>query len=143
MKVKSILSAIDPLTVLIAILVAAFAYYLYLSLTGFNVKPYNMEGFEGADADAELYFVYATWCPHCKDILPAMKELAAKSPIDVDGKKIAVVLVESEEKEVIAALPVKVEGFPTFFLKKADGSVKEYHGDRTKAGLLEFIGQEM
>ena len=129
-------------TILIVVLAIAFAYYLYMSFRGFNVQPYNMEGFENG-ADGELYFVYATWCPHCKGVLPAMKDLAARSPIAVGDKKVAVVLVESEEKEKIAALPMKVEGFPTFFLKKADGSVKEYHGERDEAGLLEFINSEM
>jgi thiol-disulfide isomerase/thioredoxin len=138
MKFPKVIAGINPVTVILIVLVAALAYYLYSVATAFDVKPY--EGFEnGAAADGELYFVYATWCPHCKDVLPAMKELAAKSPIDVDGKKVRVVLVESEEKDKIAALPMKVEGFPTFFLKKADGSVNEYHGERTAPALIEFI----
>ena len=109
---------------------------------------YTTEGFtasagaKGA-ADADLYFVYATWCPHCKSVLPAMKELSEKSPIDVDGKKVNVVLVESEEKDAIRALPVKIEGFPTFFLKKSDGSVHEYNGERSAPALLEFVKEAL
>jgi thiol-disulfide isomerase/thioredoxin len=140
-KLSKMVASIDITTALVILFVAALAYYIYLSFNRFEVQPYNMEGF--ADADAELYFVYATWCPHCKTVLPAMKELAAKSPIDVDGKKVGVVLVESEEKEKIAGLPVKIEGFPTFFLKKADGTVMEYNGEREPEALLAFVKESL
>jgi thiol-disulfide isomerase/thioredoxin len=143
-KLSKLVASIDITTALVILLVAAFAYYIYLSFNNFDVKPYNYaEGFAGPAADAELYFVYATWCPHCKGVLPAMKELAAKSPVDIDGKKVAVVLVESEEKEKIASLPMKIEGFPTFFLKKADGTVREYNGEREAAALLDFVKESL
>jgi thiol-disulfide isomerase/thioredoxin len=129
----------DPLTIIVILLVIAVVLYIYMSMNSYKVQPYE-EGFNGSAAtDGDLYFVYATWCPHCKTILPEIKNLAAKSPIDVAGKKVGVVMVESEEKEKIAALPIKVEGFPTFFFKKADGTVSEYHGERNVDGLMEFI----
>jgi thiol-disulfide isomerase/thioredoxin len=129
--------SIRPLTVILVLVVIVLSYYAY--------KMYATEGFTASAGatDADLYFVYATWCPHCKGVLPAMKELSEKSPIDVDGKKVNVVLVESEEKDAIRALPVKIEGFPTFFLKKTDGSVHEYNGERSAPALLEFVKEAL
>jgi thiol-disulfide isomerase/thioredoxin len=122
------------MTLALLAVIGVLAYVAYTMYYGRRA-----EGFAGEAADADLYFVYATWCPHCKDVLPAMKELEAKSPISVGDKKVRVVLVESEEKDKIRELPVKVEGFPTFFLKKADGSVHEYNGERSAPALLEFV----
>lgn len=98
----------------------------------------GVEGFAGAEPS--LYFVYATWCPHCKGVLPKMKEAQAAGPLNIGGKKVAVEIIESEEKDRIKALGVPVEGYPTFFYG-APGALQEYPGgERTLEALKAWIG---
>ncbi len=96
------------------------------------------EGFSAA-ADGTFYVVYASWCPHCKDILPAMQAMQASGPMNVNGKTVAFKLVESEEKEELAKLP-KVSGFPTMLFKPASGEFQEYPGDRDEKSIKAWIG---
>jgi thiol-disulfide isomerase/thioredoxin len=104
-----------------------------------QVRPYDpYEGFEDSKKP-KLIFVYATWCPHCKTILPEMQELEKQSPVKIGNKEVVVELIESEEKEKINALGRKIEGFPTFLLQTAEGTLKEYQGERTRDAIVKFV----
>ena len=108
-----------------------------------QVRPYDpYEPFEDA-AKPKLIFVYATWCPHCKDILPEMQDLEKKSPIKIGKKEVVVELIESEEKEKINGLGRKINGFPTFLLQTADGTLNEYQGERTRDAIVSFIANSI
>lgn len=129
-------------TKLIMILLAVLIVGSYLA-TRYTVRRAvwgpsgnSMEGFAG---EPSLYFVYATWCPHCKGVLPKMKEAQAAGPLNIGGKKVTVEIIESEEKDRIKALGVPVEGYPSFFYG-TPGSVQEYPGgERTIEGLKAWI----
>ncbi len=96
----------------------------------------SAEGFQGQPS---LYFVYATWCPHCKGVLPKMQEAQAAGPLTIGGKKVPVEIIESEEKARIKALGVPVEGYPSFFYG-APGALQEYPGsERTLEALKAWI----
>ena len=95
------------------------------------------EGFSAA-ADGTFYVVYASWCPHCKDILPAMEAMAASGPMSVNGKTVNFKLVESEEKAELAKLP-KVSGFPTMMFKPATGEFQEYSGNRDESSIKSWL----
>jgi thiol-disulfide isomerase/thioredoxin len=92
---------------------------------------YHTEGF--TDSGKEFSLVYASWCPHCKAVKPIMEEIQANPPA---GFKINVIDGESGAPE-LASLP-KVQGYPSFFLKKG-GSVESYEGPRDKDSILSFI----
>jgi thiol-disulfide isomerase/thioredoxin len=97
----------------------------------------GMEGFAGGEPS--LYFVYATWCPHCKGVLPKMKEAQAAGPLNIGGKKVNVEIIESEEKDRIKSLGVPVEGYPSFFYG-TPGAVQEYPGgERTLEALKAWV----
>jgi thiol-disulfide isomerase/thioredoxin len=114
-----------------------------------KVLPYDpyagYEGYENATSEnkPKLIFVYATWCPHCKDILPEMQDLEKKSPVKVGKKEVLVELIESEEKEKINSLGRKINGFPTFLLQTADGTLKEYEGERTRDAIVKFVANSI
>ena len=109
----------------------------------------TMEGFENnglsstyvtkAPYSFEMYYV--DWCPHCTSALPQFKSLTPdeKNPtVTIGGKKVACKAVEAETNP--DQVRGKVSGYPTIQLYNAEGSlVKEYSGERTKAGFLSFL----
>jgi thiol-disulfide isomerase/thioredoxin len=97
----------------------------------------SMEGFAGGEPS--LYFVYATWCPHCKGVLPKMQDAQAAGPLNIGGKKVGVEIIESEEKDRIKGLGVPVEGYPSFFYG-TPGALQEYPGgERTLEAIKSWI----
>lgn len=111
-----------------------------------QVHPYDpYEPFEdaGSEKKPKLIFVYATWCPHCKDILPEIQDLEKKSPLKVGKKEVVVELIESEETTKINGLGRKINGFPTFLLQTADGTLQEYQGERTRDAIVSFIANSI
>jgi len=121
---------------LIVAAIAVAAIYYFTSKP--EVVPY--EPFEG-EGKPKLIFVYATWCPHCKTILPEMKDLEAQSPIKVGGKEVEIVLVESEEKDKLASLNHKIEGYPTFLLQDAAGTMNQYEGERNRDAIVAYVSK--
>jgi thiol-disulfide isomerase/thioredoxin len=95
----------------------------------------SSEGFEGADTFT-LY--YADWCPHCKTIKPVFSEWSSKKSIEVKGKTVFLSMVEADtEPEKVSAAGVK--GYPTFMLKKADGTSVEFNGERSPSGWESWL----
>ena len=108
-----------------------------LAVMAYVARWRPFEGFSAA-ADGTFYVVYASWCPHCKDILPAMEAMAAAGPMSVNGKTVNFKLVESEEKAELAKLP-KVSGFPTMMFKPATGEFQEYSGNRDESSIKSWL----
>ena len=95
----------------------------------------SSEGFEGSDTFT-LY--YADWCPHCKTIKPVFSEWSSKKSIEVNGKTVFLSMVEADaEPEKVSEAGVK--GYPTFMLKKADGTSVEFNGERTASGWESWL----
>lgn len=118
----------NALVVVIAVAVIAATVYF--------MKRRGISGFTDGNGKPCLYFVYATWCPHCKTVLPAMQALG--DSIDVGGKSVDVRIIESEEKDKIKALGHPIEGYPTFLLKTANG-MQEYSGERTVDAISSWV----
>jgi len=90
----------------------------------------SSEGFESTDTFT-LY--YADWCPHCKTVKPVFSEWSSKKSIEVNGKTVFLSMVEADtEPDKVSAAGVK--GYPTFMLKKADGTSVEFNGERNASG---------
>ena len=118
----------NPLAIAITVAVIAAAVYF--------MKSRSISGFTSGNSKPCLYFVYATWCPHCKTVLPAMQSLG--DSIDIGGKSVDVRIIESEEKDKIKALGHPIEGYPTFLLKTA-GGMQEYSGERTVDAISAWV----
>ena len=128
---------IDPVVCLVKknALIVAIAVAV-IAATVYFMKRRGISGFTDGNGKPCLYFVYATWCPHCKTVLPAMQSLG--DSIDIDGKSVDVRIVESEEKDKIKALGHPVEGYPTFLLKTSNG-MKEYSGERSVDAISAWV----
>lgn len=105
--------------------------FLFEDLAG---KSYELGDFEG---EVILLNFWATWCPPCRAEMPSIQKL-----YDEYGDKIAIILVSSEEKEVIETylqeqsynLPVYIQrtalppsfpvrSIPTTFLINKEGQI--------------------
>jgi thiol-disulfide isomerase/thioredoxin len=92
------------------------------------------EGFTDGSMKFVMYGV--EWCPHCVKAKPEFAALGATKTIG--GKTVECIVVDPEkEPEKVKG---KVEGYPTFHLYDAQGTlVKEYGGPRTTAGFEKFL----
>ncbi len=98
----------------------------------------RIDGFASGVDTFTLY--YADWCPHCQAVKPAFKSWSAKGSTTVGGKTVFLNMVEADTNpEKLKGKPVK--GYPTFLLEKADGSFKEFDGERTPSGWTEWLAQ--
>ena len=102
----------------------------------------RIDGFaSGAGADTFTLY-YADWCPHCQAVKPAYKNWSSKGSTTVKGKTVFLEMVEADTNpEKLKGKPVK--GYPTFLLEKADGSFKEFDGERTPAGWQQWLAQNL
>jgi len=96
------------------------------------------EGFQSGDATFTLY--YADWCPHCKTVKPVFADWSKSGSVTVNGKSVTTNMVE-ESSMKDKSVPVK--GYPTFLLKKADGSYVEFDGDRSPSGWEQWLAKNL
>ena len=99
------------------------------------------EGFqEGVD---EFVLYYASWCGHCKNVKPIFQSWGAeKGSVQIGGKTVFVRMVEEKEMENEKNKPT-IKGYPTFILRKADGSTKEFNGDRSPEGWNAWLKENI
>lgn len=101
----------------------------------------RLEGFESGSGADKFVMYYADWCPHCKTVKPVFKEWSKKGSIQINGKTVFLDMVEEKEKEKAAGKPVR--GYPTFLLEKADGTIKEYEGERGPSGWESWLKKNL
>lgn len=107
------------------------ALLLLLGIIYSQMPHSRMDGFTSGVDVFTLY--YADWCPHCQAVKPAFKTWSNKGSIIVNGKTVFLSMVEADSNpDKMVGKPVK--GYPTFLLEKADGSFKEFEGERSPSG---------
>lgn len=95
------------------------------------------EGFSGSGTDTFTLY-YADWCPHCKAVKPVFQSWSEQKSISVKSKTVFLKMVEADtQPDVVAKNNVK--GFPTFMLQRADGTTKEFNGERTPEGWKSWL----
>ncbi len=99
------------------------------------------QGFQNP-SEPTFTMYYAPWCGHCKRAKPDFDEFAKNGSIKV-GEKSCVVRAVDPEKQPAEAKGKPIRGFPTFLLELPNGVIKEYKGERTTAGYLEFLNKEL
>lgn len=112
------------------ILIVAVVLLAILFVIGLSKR---LEGFEGGADTFTMY--YADWCPHCNDIKPVFKDYSKSGSVTVKGKTVFMSMVE--EKKIKS--DVKVNGYPTFVLQKADGTTIESDAERTPDGWTQWL----
>jgi thiol-disulfide isomerase/thioredoxin len=96
-------------------------------------------GNAGAPPVGSFIMYYADWCPHCKTIKPEFADFSKRGVVTVNGKNVAVAMIEESEKKKMAGKNVK--GFPTFLYETAAGETVEYSGPRTRDAWMDFLGK--
>ena len=98
---------------------------------GFQADGFQADGFE---APISVVICKAEWCGHCKTAAPEFKKLVDASPIQLDnGKQAKIIMLDADaDKDTIGQY--KVRGYPTILVNK-----KEYPGERTYAGVMEYL----
>ena len=109
------------------------ALVLALAIIGY-FRNYRRENFELQDTDPQFIMFYVDWCPHCKQAKPEFENCKNQS---VTFKTVN--CEKEENKEFIQGFDI--EGYPTFVLLK-DGKKTYYDGERTKAGMEEWLGNQ-
>ena len=120
-KVVATLAVLIVLLVILKIVVNSYPSY---------------EGFEGASKSVVI--CKADWCGHCKTAAPEFNKLLSASPITLqDGTKATVKILDAD-KDKTEIGKYKIRGFPTVLVVK-DGQTTEYPGERTSAGIIDFM----
>lgn len=82
-----------------------------------------------------LVLFHATWCPHCKDVLPIWQQLKA-------GTKGGIQILDIESKDP-ALTQHQIPGFPTIRFFPRGLSVpqdhQDYKGPRTLEGIVQYL----
>lgn len=97
-------------------------------------------GTAGAPPVGTFTMYYADWCPHCKSIKPEFSKFAANGVVTVNGRNVAVRMIEESEKDKMAGKEIK--GFPTFMFETVAGDSVEYSGPRTRDSWMDFLAEQ-
>jgi thiol-disulfide isomerase/thioredoxin len=134
--------------VLIAIFIGAalFVYNKYIA-PRLNTKFVENREFTSESVksnDAQIYFIYATWCPHSKKVMAHWEELKKK----YNGKLITEYMVtfveydgdkdEGKIDDFSKLYKKKIEGYPTIILIKGK-EVIEFEAEPSLKNLNAFI----
>jgi hypothetical protein len=97
---------------------------------------------KGTSKNAELYFFYATWCPHCKTAKPIWEQVKKEyEGKNINGYNIIFTDIDctNESPDVEKMMNnYKIEGFPTIKMLK-DGQVIEFDAKPTKENIEKFL----
>lgn len=112
----------------LAVFVVGVVLYIYY-------PRLRLDGFTSGGSTFTMY--YASWCPHCKDVKPVFEQWATSqsNSMSVNGKSVTLQLVEESKMDKSES----VKGFPTFLLKKTDGTTAEFSGDRSPSGWAAWL----
>ena len=128
----------------VAVLFGVIGYIVYVYSRPKLLTQINGDSDEtqSSNADAELIFFFADWCPHCKKAKPHWEEVKQTySGKVVNGYTLVFTEVDcSEETEEMkkTTAEYEIEGYPTIKLIK-DGQVIEYDAKPEKATMEKFI----
>jgi len=87
-----------------------------------------------------LVKVYADWCGHCQSLVPEYIEVAKHFASD---EKVVIAKFNAPDNEHFARNQLHIKSFPTIFLYRYGGDRIDYSGERNKAGLIEFVQQNL
>ena len=121
--------ALNSKKLLVKIAAAALVFYLLSCLLSYL----GIEGFrEGVDGgNKKVIYFHMEGCPHCDKFNPEWDKFAAEAKIKT--QKVESKEMSPEHKKL------GVQGFPSVIMVKDGKKVAEHKGERTKAGLDEFV----
>lgn len=94
-------------------------------------------------ANADLYFFYTTWCPHCKSAKPVWNQFKEDITTNGHGSGVIINFIEVDcDKDKSTADKFKVTGYPTIKLNYND-SIVEYDAKPDINTLNQFLDQSL
>ena len=129
---------------LVAVLLVLYLVYVkFLAVEGFESDAGSFEDDIAGSDDKTIVMFYADWCGHCKKLKPVWDETAKVVNGDEENgcKLIKVNCGDPGNNESHKALMDKygIKGYPTIKVFE-NGESKEYEGERTKEGILSYLG---
>jgi thiol-disulfide isomerase/thioredoxin len=125
------------LVVILFVIAALYTYRRYIS-EGFSNANNEFKSDESPVENADVYYFFTTWCPHCKTATPewnAFKdEMKDKT---VNGVKLNFFQIDCDADKATAD-KFNVQGFPTIKLVKGN-KIIDYEAKPSKATLIEFV----
>ena len=120
----------------------AILVFLYVLRVGGNVQGFSDMGATAARPSFTMY--YMNGCPHCETILPEFRTFASSGMVLSNGSTVDIKLLEQADPEAQAGINEnQIKGFPSFVLKKADGTNVPYEGDRDVNSCKAFITKQV
>ena len=128
------------------IILSVVVLFIIIYVTHIMYKSYKVanESFNDQEVkDAELYFFFANWCPHCKTAKPEMEKVKNNfHQRTINGYTIKVKYVDcsndSQESKMLLS-KYNVQGYPTVIMN-VDDEVVEYDNKVTFSNIESFIG---
>jgi thiol-disulfide isomerase/thioredoxin len=135
------------LILFITVVFIGLAFYVYKKHVVPRLQPEyvpNKEFVEEStqEKEAELYFFYTEWCPHCKKAKPIMSQLEKDyQNKTINNTRIIFRNIDCDKDEKTAD-DFNVEGYPTVKLV-ANGQVIEYDAKPNYDNLVEFLNTSL
>tara|TARA_B100000927_G_C16468716_1_gene470681 strand:+ start:1595 stop:2020 length:426 start_codon:yes stop_codon:yes gene_type:complete len=105
--------------------------YLYKNLI-------KREGFQLNKDEKALCFLHMNGCGHCKDFMPEWNKAVKNNTSNI--KMVDYEISTKDGRDL--ADKHNVSGFPSVLLLDSNkNKIKEYDGERTEAGLLDFLNK--
>lgn len=125
-------------------LLGKYAYDIYYAdnYTGGNKDFKDVANAEMRDKEANVYFFFVDWCPHCKTALPEW--IKFKNQFDgelVNGYNVNCIDMNctDENEEVTQAIQeYKIEGYPTVKMNK-DNKIIDFDAKISYGTLEKFV----
>ena len=127
------------------IIMSIVAMFIIIYVTHIMYKSYKVanESFNDQQVkDADVYFFYANWCPHCKTAKPEMEKVKNNfHQRTINGYNINVKYVDctndSQESKMLMS-KYNIQGYPTVIMD-IDGEIVEYDNKVTYSNMETFI----
>lgn len=85
----------------------------------------------------EIVLYYASWCGHCKQLLPEWDKFEEFGKNKMTNIKVTKINCEDENEKICSQKEIK--GYPTIRLYPKNKPEIEYSGERNQDKLIEFI----
>ena len=123
----------NPILSILIIIVIIFVCERLIGFMRIHFSNNNLENFENNNEKTLVYY-YMNGCGHCEKFTPIWEKFKKSF-----SGSINIIKVEQEDaKDDINKF--EVSGFPTVLLLDSNNNkIKEFNGDRTVAGLTEFV----
>ncbi len=131
--------------IVVALILAIFIWAAYYAFNKWypKPKPYSDIYKPNAPKEANVYFFFADWCPHCKKAKPAWQDFSRKHDGKlINGYKVHCIPVDCTDNEKAETVQMtsqfKVNSYPTVKMMK-DGTIYTYDTKITEVNLEEFV----